>query len=241
MGLMNQPEFEQEDDATTTDAASSPNNTSASENTSVAPAQSTAVGKALKFGLAFSDAKDAFPVEAVQALSMASPRIKGEQGGCYVGNDSLGSKIRMTVESWNNRWLISAGLTSSDAGYKESMEYLKTSYDGRTIYGDGRTIEQYIEFLRAEGFEKAKSSPYSDIWGFVTWTEKNGEIAEEDRTLHLLQASQTSQGAFMAFCTTQGLLRSKGIGKDFNEIEVRAMARSKGTLKYTNFDFAVPK
>ena len=44
-------------------------------------------------------------------------------------------------------------------------------------------------------------------------------------------------GGFMAFCTTQGLLRSKGIGKDSTEIEVHAEARSKGSNKYTNFSF----
>ena len=85
--------------------------------------------------------------------------------------------------------------------------------------------------------DKAGISNHGDIWGMVTWTEKKGAIAPEDQTLHLVQASQTSLGGFMAFCTTQGLLRSKGIGKDSTEIEVHAEARSKGSNKYTNFSF----
>lgn len=209
-----------------------------------APASTQAVdapAPRAKFEMALGDAKDQFSIEAVVGLSMSVPRIKGEQGACYVGEKPLGDKIRMTVESWNIRHLISCGLDSKDPGYKESMEYLANSYDGITVEGKDMTIDDYLAYLKSISYTKARSSKYGDIWGFVTWTSKDGAIPEADRNLHLLQASQTSLGNFTAFCTTQGLLRSKGITSDLSEIEVHAVARSKGSNKFTNFDFLVAK
>lgn len=194
-----------------------------------------------KFEMALADAKDQFPIEAVVGLSRSVPRIKGEQGACYVGEKPLGDKIRMTVESWGIRHLITCGLDNKDAGYKESMDYLANSYDGITVEGKGATIDEYVSYLKSIGYEKAGVSKYGDIFGMVTWTSKDGTIAPADQVLHLLQASQTSLGNFTAFCTTQGLLKSKGISSDLSEIEVHAVARSKGTLKFTNFDFLVVK
>src|SRR5574340_867423 len=82
-----------------------------------------------KFEMARADAKDQFPIEAVVGLSRSVPRIKGEQGACYVGEKALGDKIRMTVESWGIRHLVTCGLDNKDAGYKESMEYLALDGD----------------------------------------------------------------------------------------------------------------
>lgn len=236
------PAFETEDENmnTAADVATS----TAEATTAIANASAGAVAAArptMKFKMGFADQKDVFPVDAVVGLSQSAPRIKAEQGACYIEQTSLGSKIRMSVESWNSRQLVSAGLGPNDPGYKESMEYLRNSYDGATIYGSEQTVKEYLEFLKSMGYDKAKSSTYIDIWGMVSWTEKGGDIAPESQTLHLLQASQTSAGAFQAFCTTQGLLRSKGIGVDLDEVEVHAEARSKGTLKYSNFSFFAPK
>ena len=80
-----------------------------------------------------------------------------------------------------------------------------------------------------------------DLFGFVTWTEKNGTIPVDERAICILQCSQTSMGAFTAFATTQGLLQSKGVAKPFDVIEVHAEKRTSGTNKFTNFSFCVPK
>ena len=245
------PAFETEDNTATATATieaptmnaqtEAPAAPAAATATAVAPAQSTAVGKAAKFQASFAEQKDAFPVEAIMALSMAIPRIKAEQGALYIADKSLGERIRITLESWSLRHLISPGLDSKDAGYEESKQYLATSYDGRTVEGKNQTIDEYIAYLKSIGYAKAGVSKYGDLFGMVTWTAKGGNIPAEEQTLHLVQASQTSLGNFMAFCTTQGLLRSKGIGSDPVEIEVVAQAQSKGVLKYSNMAFTVPK
>src|SRR5574340_414583 len=237
------PAFETET-ATMTDTAvaEAPAVTAAVTANVPAPVAAQAVAVAApraKFEMALGEAKNAFPIEAVVGLSMSVPRIKGEQGACYVGEKSLGDRFEICVESWGIRQLISCGLDNKDAGYQESMEYLANSYDGVTVEGKGATIDEYIAFLKSIGYEKARASKYGDIFGMVTWTSKDGDIAPESQALHLLQASQTSLGNFTAFCTTQGLLASKGIKADLSEIEVHAVARSKGTLKYTNMEFVV--
>lgn len=192
-----------------------------------------------KFSLALQDKKDMFGTDVVNALSLSIPRIKGEQGAGMVGDKSFGSKFRIAVESWNMRWLVSPGLNSTDPGYKESMEYLRNSYDKVSFPDDGRSVAEYLSFLKEDmGYHKASVNEYADIWCFVTWTEKEGDISPEKQTLHLLQASKTSVGKFVGFCTTQGLLAKRGIVTNLEEIEVHAEVHSKGTLKYTNFNFA---
>lgn len=238
------PAFETEDETMNT----TENNTQAGDQAQASAKASTTIAKASagavaastqkKFEMAFADKQWAFDEDAVVGLSMSVPRIKGEQGGAYIEQTSLGGKFRIEVESWNPRLLISSGLQSSDAGYQEAMEYLRTSYDGATIHGEDTTVAEYIEHLKEMGYNKARASKYIDLFGFVTWKEKGGDVAPEARALHLVQLSQTSAGNFAAFCTTQGLLRSKGlVTGDGSVIEVHADARSKGNNKYTNFSF----
>jgi hypothetical protein len=247
VGLKNQPEFETETDI----ATATKENTVTTENTiaadvasaqsqastAIATAQTRAVGApAKKLTLAFAEQQNVFDTATVEGLSMASPRIKGEQGSLFMGEKDLGSKIRFELVSWNKRWAIGTGTDD-----KEAKDYFRVSYDNQTISGDGGSVSDYIEGLKAEGFSKAKASPYGDLFGFITWSEKDGEIAVDERQLCILQASQTSLGAFVSFCTTRGLLQSKGVAQELDEIEVHAEKRVSGSNKYTNFSFHAPK
>lgn len=235
MGIKDTPQFEDEDDVAAESRAEERAETPA-------PHQSTAVStNTLKFQPALADKKDVFPTEAVVGLSMNTPRIKAEQGEAYVEQSSLGKRFRIQIESWNTRHLVSAGLGPNDPGYKESTEHLRNSYDGETIHGEGTSVADYLEHLKGMGFNKAKASSYLDVWGLVTWTEKEGDIPPEKQQLYLVQASQTSAGAFTAFCITQGLKRSRGVDAgDMSEVEVHAEPRSKGTLKFTNWSWHLP-
>lgn len=243
MGLRNQPEFEQMDqtetmtkDETMTDTTTQQDSGVAAA-TAIAKAATTAVGApAKKLTLAFSEQQNVFDTATVEGLSMASPRIKGEQGSLFQGDKDLGAKIRFEIVSWNKRWAIGTGTTDVEA-----KDYFRISYDGETISGDGTSVQAYLESLKAEGFTRAKAAPYLDVWGFVTWTEKTGDIAPDARELSILQCSQTSMGAFVSFCTTRGLLESKGLAQPLSEVEVHAEKRQNGTNKYTNFSFHVPK
>lgn len=246
MGLKNQPEFEaqEEDIYTPAPEASAPETATRTAEeakpeqggTAVAKAASTQVGEAKKFKVAFVDKNNVFDTQTVESLALATPSIKGEQGSIFMGDVDMGSSIHVELISFNHRWAIGSG--ENDA---EAKDYFKVSYDNLTISGENKTVEDYVNELKAKGFKKAKKSPYMDLWVFVVWSEKNGHVPLEDRQLARLQCSQTSMGAFTAFSTTRGLLEKSGAAKPLEVIGVRAMKRVSGTNKYTNFEFFAPK
>jgi hypothetical protein len=193
--------------------------------------------RAVRFQPAFSHLEWVLTEEQVSELAVSTPRIKAEQGEAYLKDKALGKSIRMDVVSWNKRYLISTGLSSNDGGYAESLGFLRTSYDGATIFGEGTTISDYLAELKNLGYRNAKVSPYVDLFGFVTEPDLGTD-------LYLVQLSQTSAGNFNAFCTTTGLLVSRGtvtLDPESPSIIVSAKAQSKGTMKYSNFEFSLPK
>lgn len=247
MALKNKPEFEPMTEATSDTATMTEDNTmttttkdsGATAALAIAKAATTAVGEAkpaAKFSVAFADKNNVFDTATVEGLALAAPRIKGEQGSMSIADAELGTEIHFELISFNHRWAIGSGTDD-----KEAKDYFKVSYDNETLSGDGTSVEKYIESLKAQGFSKAKKSPYMDLWGFVVWSEKAGDVPVDERQLACLQASQTSMGAFTSFATTRGLLESKGIAKPIDVIGVRAMKRTSGSNKYTNFEFFVPK
>lgn len=246
MGLKSQPEFEQMDETETTTATKEQTMTTQTT-TDAGVAAATAIAKAAttsvelarpaaKFSVAFADKNNVFDTATVEGLSLAAPRCKGEQGSIFMGDVDLGSAIQFELISFNHRWVI--GTSENDA---EAKEFFRVSHDGVTIQGESTRVDDYLESLKAQGFSKAKKSPYMDLWGFVVWSEKNGDVPVDERQLVCVQASQTSMGAFVAFATTRGLLESKGLAKPIDVIEIHAEKRTSGSNKYTNFSWCVPK
>ena len=233
MGLRNQPEFEPMDDTTDTTAEAA-----AQASTAIAKAASTGVSTNVrKFEPAFKDKNNVFDNATVEGLSMAAPRIKGEQGSMALGDQDLGEAIQFELVSFNHRWAIGTGEND-----KEAKDYFRVSLDNETISGEGTLVTDYLNTLRAKGFAKAKKSPYMDRWGFVTWSSKTGAIPVDERQLACLQCSQTSMGNWTSFCTSRGLLEQSGRVKPIDLIEVHAQKQSnKNGDKYTNFSFFVPK
>ena len=235
MGLKSQPEFEQmeNDHAFDTDAEAA-----AQASTAIAKAASTGVSTNVrKFEPAFKDKNNVFDNATVEGLSMAAPRIKGEQGSMALGDQDLGEAIQFELVSFNHRWAIGTGEND-----KEAKDYFRVSLDNETISGEGTLVTDYLNTLRAKGFTKAKKSPYMDLWGFVTWSSKTGAIPVDERQLACLQCSQTSMGNWTSFCTSRGLLEQSGRVKPIDLIEVHAQKQSnKNGDKYTNFSFFVPK
>lgn len=236
MGLKNQPEFEKMEDDTTTDTTAAGAAAQASQ--AISKAASTGVSTNVrKFEPAFKDKNNVFDTATVEGLSLAAPRIKGEQGSLSLGDQELGAEIQFELISFNHRWALGTGEND-----KESKDFFRISYDNETLSGDGTNITDYLDSLRAQGFKRAKKSPYMDLWGFVVWSSKTGAVPVDERQLACLQCSQTSMGAFTAFSTTRGLLIQQGVAKPIDVIEVHAEKQSnKNGDRYTNFSFFVPK
>lgn len=253
MSLLNQPEYETEAETNGTasplaaaveaakaaQAVEATVQEAAAQTTApavVKPANTAVAAPASKFHMAFADKQEQIPLEAVEQLSLGAYRIKGEQGKCYHDNEDLGERIRLEVVSFNNRWAIGTG---SEKQTSEDKERFRVSYDGKTIAGEGVSVDEYVRGLKAEGYEKAKSSPYIDLWGIMTWAEKKGDIPADEQQLVLVQLSQTSAGNWRNFMVSRGMLESRGV-PPITEVEVLAQAQVKGSNKYTNFDFRVP-
>ena len=210
-------------------------------NTAIAKASAGAVSTQVrsKLVIAFSGHKDIFDTATVSALSMATPRITGEQGSLKKNRSvKLGTSLRLEVISWNHRWALGCGeQTMND----EMKQLFRVSYDNKTVDGEGCSIESYIEGLKAQGYEKAKVSPYCDLFGYITWTKDGGDIAPDDRELALVQLSATSLGNFTAFCVSRGLLESRGTVQPSEMIEITAEDNTKGSMSYTNMSFKAVK
>ena len=196
--------------------------------------QNTAVAQPAKFAVAFAEFNGFFDIATVDGLALATPRLKGEQGSVFKGDEDLGASIEFEIVSFNPRWVIGCGEDN-----EEAKELFRVSYDNE-VTTNGEKVADYVEALKAEGYTKAGVSPYLDIFGFVTKTAK-GEIPVEARELVCVQCSKTSMGAFQAFATTQGLLQSRGLAKPTSIVKIDAMKRTAGTNKYTNFAFSMPK
>lgn len=255
MSLKTQPEYETQAETETTtkepamttatkEAAASVTNAAiaaakgaeAAAGTAIEKAKSGAVGAAVKFQVAFADKCGVLDTPTVEGLSLATPRLKAEQGSIFMGEVDLGAEIQFELISFNHRWAIGSGEDD-----KEAASFFRVSFDGVNVSGHNVTVKDYLDSLKAQGFDKAKSSNYLDLFGFLTWSEKKGPVAVEDRQLCLLQCAPTSVGAFTAFATTRGLLESRGLVKPIDVIEVHAEKRTKGSNKFTNYSFFAPK
>ena len=233
------PTFESEDETTnlTPEATTAP-----AETTSAVVTQAANTGVAVarpKLEPAFAGQNGYFPLDVVESLSLAVPRVKGEQGSFFKGQEDLGSKIRFEPISFNKRWAVGTGEDD-----KESAEKFAVSYDGVVLAGakhGGMKVTDYVESLKAEGYSKANVAEYMDMFCFLTWTEKGGDIPNDQREMVLLQCSPTSKGAWTAFMTTRGLLEARGIAKPLEIVEATAEKRVSGNNRYTNYSFAAPK
>lgn len=191
-----------------------------------------------KLVVAFSAHKDVFDTATVSALSQATPRITGEQGSLYKDRQTkLGLKARVEVVSWNHRWALGCG---EDKMNDEMKAAFRVSYDNKTVDGEGCSVEDYIKSLQAQGYDKAKVSPYGDLFGYIVSVDDK-EIPIDDRELVLFQLSATSLGNFTAFCVSRGLLQSRGSVEPNDLIDVIAEARTKGSNAFTVMTFKAAK
>lgn len=244
MALKQAPEFEQ---ATTTETATKEETmtTETTTNTSAESVASSAIAKASassgavttpskKLTVAFADYKDIFDTATVSALSQATPRITGEQGALRKDRTTkLGAKIVLEAVSWNHRWALGCG---EDKMNDEMKALFRVSYDNKTVDGEACSVEDYIDSLKAQGYEKAKVSPYGDLFGYIVSVDGK-EIPVDDRELVLVQMSATSLGNFTAFCVSRGLLESRGMVQPSSLIEVTAEDKTKGDKAFTNMSF----
>lgn len=245
MGLRDHAaKFEAEDDVSTTtvekETATMTTTTApsaeAAASTAIATAKSTAVGAARKFVVAYADKKDAMPTEMVAQFGRVAPSVTAEQGSLKLNSQGqktkLGKKIRARVVSFNDRWLVTPGVMD-----KEAKEKVRSSYDKENLDDYSATVTDYLNGLKAEGYDKARLEPYIDLWVDIVWSEADGDVPVEKQQLTRCQLSKTSAGNFSYFCGNRGRLESMGLAEPSDLIEIHCEDLEGKNGSYSNMSF----
>ena len=212
-------------------------------NTSVATTANTAVA-AVTTALpanykSFQECENFIPLEEVKLFFRPAPGLVGASGQVkHTGRgELLGKKVRIRPESINMRWMVAPGSTD-----KEAKQLVRNSFDKVNIEDDETqcTVQEYMDALRAKGYDKVNLVQYVDLWAYLTWSEKTGDVPLVEQELVRVQLSQTSASAFAYYCATRGRLERSGLVPKAAEIEIHAEARSGNSGDFTNFSFHAP-
>ena len=144
MGLRSQPEFEQMGGTFQEESSHDEEKVKYSPTAQAKKEVSTTVGRS--FEPAFKDKCGVFDTATVEGLAMSAPRIKGEQGALFLGQEDLGDVIEFELVSFNHRWALGSGEND-----KEARDYFRVSYDNTTISGDGTLKTEFMDDLLSSG------------------------------------------------------------------------------------------
>lgn len=149
----------------------------------------------------------------------------------------LGKKVKISVMSWNERFVVSPGVQSAEANEK-----VKYSLDGH-VCDDGTPVADYLKVLKdVEGYDKAAVKKYLTIYGFLIATSADGkdlvDIPAEDREIVAVQVPPRSLPLFTRFQIEQGVKISSGILQPSDEM-VLTQEKVKGkTTTYASIKFS---
>lgn len=135
------------------------------------------------------------------------PRITCDTGG-FARNktEALGGKIGFKLVSWNPVWIVTTGEDGDEAN-----KLVRTSYDGVNLTGGQGLVTDYVKYLKeVEKYEDTKAKQYVEIYAHLIYTEKLGDISEEDAPLVQISLSPQSVGQWKAFLLQTGLKEAQG-------------------------------
>lgn len=227
MALRNQttaPAFESEDtvDQTTLSEAST---------APVTPLVATATGTAvspLTAGTAIKQLQNAIPTTELENLGIGVfPRITvGLDGFSRDKTKELGKKIAIEVLSWSYVWLVTAGEQNDEAN-----KLIRTSYDGKNLKGGEGSVEDYVKYLKSEGYDKATVKQYAEVYANLIWSEVGGDVKSDEQEIVQVSLSPQSVGQWGRFLLESGLRKAKGI-EDSNIVTLEAQRRILGPNKF---------
>lgn len=167
------------------------------------------------------------------------PKITPAAGGSFMleGETTLGEEITLEVISWNRRWVASPG--SNDA---EAKDKAKFSVDGVHIDGEDTLLLDYVRILReVDGYENAKVKEYFAIWGEMTHSSKQGDVAPADRHIYELQCSPETVKKFNGWRMEHGMKVARGVFPESNVVKCHANTgkNDKNIYGYATFSSVV--
>lgn len=120
----------------------------------------------------------------------------------------LGKKIAMEMLSYNERFVVTTGAQND----KEADKLVKFSPDGK-VTEDGTDVNEYIAYLKEQGYDKAAKKKYLALIGFLVYKDGN-EIEPEDREIISVQIPPMSVALFTRYQMTHGVKVSQGVAED---------------------------
>src|SRR5574343_690956 len=208
MALRNQaqaPAFESEELAEQPSPAEAP---TAPVTPPVAPSTGTSVSP-LTAGTAIKQLHNAIPTNELENLGIGVfPRnTVGLDGFSRDKTKELGKKIAIEVLSWSYVWLVTTGEQNND----EANKLIRTSYDGKNLKGGEGSVEDYVKYLKSEGYDKAQTKQYAEVYANILWSEVGGDVKADEQEIVQVSLSQQTVGQWGRYLLESGLRKAKGI------------------------------
>lgn len=193
--------------------------------TAIAKAQNTAVGTPRKFETALQSFENALPPVDFGVL----PRLKGSNGLIMDGdNAKLGSKLQMTLISFNDQYVITPG---SDE--VEATKLVRYSLDGLTIDSTGETVASYINKLKTvDGYPDADMKKYCELVGILNTAEKDSEHVGNMVQISLSPQSRKSFEAYRLQRSVK-IRMGREVEEGSEELTVTAVVKTMGNYTFT--------
>ena len=222
------PAFESEDSLADQPALNQAPETSPNPTTAPATTSGTAVSP-LTSGTVIKQLQNAIPPSELENLGIGVfPRITvGLDGFSRDKTKELGKKIAIEVLSWSYVWLVTTGEQNND----EANKLIRSSYDGKNLKAGEGTIEDYVKYLKSEGYDKAQVKQYAEVYANVLWSETLGDVSAEEREIVQVSLSPQTVGQWGRFLLEAGLRRAKGV-EDSNVVTMEAQKRILGPNKF---------
>lgn len=206
--------------------------------TPVTPPVATATGTAvspLTAGTAIKQLQNAIPTTELENLGIGVfPRITvGLDGFSRDKTKELGKKIAIEVLSWSYVWLVTTGEQNND----EANRLIRTSYDGKSLKGGEGSVEDYVKYLKSEGYDKAQVKQYAEVYANIIWSEVGGDVAADEQEIVQVSLSPQTVGQWGRYLLESGLRKARGI-EDSNVVTLEAQRRIIGSNKFGIATFA---
>lgn len=187
-----------------------------------------------KYKPALADLMNVISTDDLEAMGASVfPRITADLGGLVVDRkDELGKVIKVEVVSWNLRYVITPGVVDAEANEKVRM-----SYDGVHLNGSTEMVRDYLDALKAQGYEKADIKLYGDLWCTLMATDK-GELDPESQRMVQVQMSPQTLAKFKAFQLEQGIKEARGLVAPTSVLVIRAESKTLGSNRFGIMTFA---
>ena len=234
MALRNQaqaPAFESEELA---EQPSPAETKAAPQDLPVAPSTGTAVSP-LTAGTAIKQLQNAIPTTELENLGIGVfPRITvGLDGFSRDKTKELGKKIAIEVLSWSYVWLVTTGEQNND----EANKLIRTSYDGKNLKGGEGSVEDYVKYLKSEGYDKAQTKQYAEVYANLIWSEVGGDVKGDEQEIVQVSLSPQTVGQWGRYLLESGLRKAKGV-EDSNIVTMTQEKRVIGNNKFGIATFA---